>query len=58
MPPARSLKVLHAPALQGGIRRVSQTKIYILETNEVAKKTSRHFHFVPKKRAFVAILYV
>ena len=46
---ARSLKVLHAPALQGGIRRTSQTKIYILETNEVAKKTSRHFHFVPKK---------
>ncbi len=33
-PPAGSLKVLHAPARRGGIRRVSQTKIYNLETNE------------------------
>jgi hypothetical protein len=34
MPPADSLKVLHAPARWGGIRRVSQTKIYNLETDE------------------------
>jgi hypothetical protein len=34
MPPAGSLKVLHAPARQGGIRRSSQTKIYYLETRE------------------------
>ncbi len=33
-PPAGSLKVLHAPARQGGIRRTSQTKIYNLETDE------------------------
>jgi hypothetical protein len=34
MPPAGSLKVLHAPARRGGIRRASQTKIYNLETGE------------------------
>ncbi len=34
MPPAGSLKVLHAPAHRRGIRRASQTKIYNLETNE------------------------
>jgi hypothetical protein len=34
MPPAGSLKVLHAPARRGGIRRMSQTKIYNLETDE------------------------
>ena len=34
MPPAGSLKVLHAPARWGGIRRTSQTKIYNLETDE------------------------
>ena len=34
MPPAGSLKVLHAPARRGGIRRASQTKIYNLETRE------------------------
>jgi hypothetical protein len=34
MPPAGSLKVLHAPAHRGGIRQASQTKIYILETDE------------------------
>jgi hypothetical protein len=28
------LKVLHAPAHRGGIRRASQTKIYNLETDE------------------------
>jgi hypothetical protein len=33
-PPAGSLKVLHAPARRGGIRRAPQTKIYILETRE------------------------
>ena len=33
-PPAGSLKVLHAPERQGGIRRTSQTKIYNLETDE------------------------
>jgi hypothetical protein len=33
-PPAGSLKVLHAPARRGGIRRVPQTKIYNLETRE------------------------
>jgi hypothetical protein len=33
-PPAGSLKVLHAPARRGGIRRASQTKIYNLETRE------------------------
>ncbi len=33
-PLAGSLKVLHAPACRGGIRRASQTKIYNLETNE------------------------
>ncbi len=33
-PPAGSLKVLHAPARRGGIRRASQTKIYNLETDE------------------------
>jgi hypothetical protein len=33
-PPAGSLKVLHAPARQDGIRRASQTKIYNLETDE------------------------
>ncbi len=50
-PPAGSLKVLHAPAHWGGIRRASQTKIYNLETDEFisnlpfSKQTSRHFHF-------------
>jgi hypothetical protein len=34
MPQAGSLKVLHAPARRGGIRRASQTKIYNLETGE------------------------
>jgi hypothetical protein len=34
MPPAGSLKVLHAPAHRGGIRRAPQTKIYNLETRE------------------------
>ena len=34
LPPAGSLKVLHAPVRQGGIRRASQTKIYNLETDE------------------------
>ncbi len=34
MPLAGSLKVLHAPARWGGIRRASQTKIYNLETDE------------------------
>jgi hypothetical protein len=34
MPPAGSLKVLHASALWGGIRRASQTKIYNLENDE------------------------
>jgi len=34
MPLAGSLKVLHAPAHRGGIRRASQTKIYNLETRE------------------------
>ncbi len=34
MPLAGSLKVLHAPAHRGGIRRASQTKIYNLETDE------------------------
>ncbi len=34
MPPVGSLKVLHAPARRGGIRRASQTKIYNLETGE------------------------
>ncbi len=34
MPPAGSLKVLHAPARWGEIRRASQTKIYNLETGE------------------------
>ncbi len=34
MPPAGSLKVLHAPVHWGGIRRASQTKIYNLETDE------------------------
>jgi hypothetical protein len=33
-PPAGSLKVLHAPARRGGIRRAPQTKIYNLETRE------------------------
>jgi hypothetical protein len=33
-PPAGSLKVLHAPARRGGIRRASLTKIYNLETDE------------------------
>jgi hypothetical protein len=33
-PLAGSLKVLHAPAHQGGIRRASQTKIYNFETDE------------------------
>ncbi len=32
--PAGSLKVLHAPARRGGIRRASQTKSYNLETDE------------------------
>ncbi len=35
MPPAGSLKVLHAPARRGGIRRAPQTKIYNLETREI-----------------------
>ncbi len=34
MPPAGSLKVLRAPACQGGIWRASQTKFYNLETDE------------------------
>ncbi len=34
MPPAGSLKVLRAPAHQGGIWRALQTKIYNLETDE------------------------
>ncbi len=34
MPPAGSLKVLHAPACQGGILRALQTEIYNLETDE------------------------
>jgi hypothetical protein len=34
MPPAGSLKVLHAPERREGIRRASQTKIYNLETGE------------------------
>jgi hypothetical protein len=34
MPPAGSLKVLRAPARQGGIWLASQTKIYNLETNK------------------------
>ncbi len=34
MPPAGSLKVLHAPARRGGIWRASQIKIYNLETRE------------------------
>jgi hypothetical protein len=34
MPLAGSLKVLHAPAHRGGIRRASHTKIYNLETGE------------------------
>ena len=33
-PPAGSLKVLHAPARWGGIRRASKTKINNLGTNE------------------------
>ena len=33
-PPTGSLKVLHAPARRGGIRRASQTKINNLETDE------------------------
>ncbi len=37
MPPAGSLKVLHAPARQGEIRRASQTKIYNLETGEYVR---------------------
>jgi hypothetical protein len=34
--PAGSLRVLHAPARRGGIRRASKTKINNLETNEYA----------------------
>jgi hypothetical protein len=34
MPPAGSLKVLHALARRGGIRRAPKTKIYNLETRE------------------------
>jgi len=33
-PPAGSLRVLHAPARQGGIRRASNTKIDNLGTDE------------------------
>jgi hypothetical protein len=40
MPPAGSLKVLHAPAGQGGIRCASQTKIYNLETDEFVSNPS------------------
>jgi hypothetical protein len=59
MPPAGSLKVLHAPARRGGIRRASQTKIYNLESREFvsnppfSKKSSRRFHFAlqfPRER--------
>jgi hypothetical protein len=35
-PPSGSLKVLHAPARRGGIRRASKTKINNLETDEYA----------------------
>ena len=35
-PPAGSLRVLHAPARRGGIRRASKTKINNLETDEFA----------------------
>jgi hypothetical protein len=43
MPPAGSLKVLHAPVRWGGIQRASQTKIYNLETNEFVSNPTRHF---------------
>jgi len=40
MPRAGSLKVLHAPARRGGIRRASQPKIYNLETDEFISNPS------------------
>jgi hypothetical protein len=42
-PPTSSLKVLHAPARRGGIRRAPQTKIYNLETRVASRKVSMGF---------------